>query len=134
MAVSLACVGCATTSNRDWLSSPIEPRAQLDAQALETPPTESESRPRLSHSITLGESFASDAAPASASASTPVQVNVHTQVPIVINNYGGYGYGGYGYGASTRAHAAPVRATSAAPTQVGGDFPAPPDFGPRALR
>lgn len=138
--VSLACGGCATTSGHDWLSSPIEPRTELAAQVSEVsevPPAEIEPRPRLSHSITLGESYASEAAPAaSSSSSPPVQVNVHTQVPIVINNYGGYGYGygGYGYGRAATLHAAPTRSTSAAPTKVGGDFPAPPDYGPRALK
>ena len=134
--ISLACAGCATTSGHDWLSSPIEPRPELAAQVSEVPPAEIEPRPRLSHSITLGESYTNDAVPAASSGSPTVQVNVHTQVPIVINNYGGYGYwyGGYGYGRAATPHATATRATSAAPTKVGGDFPAPPDYGPRALK
>jgi hypothetical protein len=134
--ISLACAGCAATSGHDWLSSPIEPRPELTAQVSEAPLAEIEPRPRLSHSITLGESYTTDAAPAASSGSPTVQVNVHTQVPIVINNYGGYGYGygGYGYGRAATPHATPTRATSAMPTKVGGDFPAPPDYGPRALK
>lgn len=136
LALSLACAGCATTSGHDWLSSPIEPRTDLTAQISEAPLVETEARPRLSHSITLGESYTSEAAPAASSGSPPVQVNVHTQVPIVINNYGGYGYGygGYGYGRAATPRATPARTTSAAPIKVGGDFPAPPDYGPRALK
>lgn len=138
LVISLACAGCATTSGHDWLSSPIEQRAELGAPELEAPPVEVESRPRLSHTITLGESFVSETAPAAASGGTPVQVNVHTQVPIVINNYGGYGYGygygGFGYGRAATPRATPTRTSSAAPSKVGGDFPAPPDYGPRALR
>jgi hypothetical protein len=136
LVVSLACAGCATTSGHDWLSSPIEQRAELDALVSEVPPAQMESRPRLSHTITLGETYTSEAAPAASSGGSPVHVNVHTQVPIVINNYGGYGYGygGYGYGRAATPRAAPTRATSAAPIKVGGDFPAPRDYGPRALR
>jgi len=138
LVVSLACTGCATTSGHDWLSSPIEQRAELDAHVVEVPPAEIASRPRLSHTITLGETYASEAAPAASSGGSPVQVNVHTQVPIVINNYGGYGYGyggyGYGYGRAATPRATPSRATSAAPIKVGGDFPAPRDYGPRALK
>ena len=136
LVVSLACAGCATTSGREWLSSPLDEHAELQAEVLQAPPAESEPRPRLSHIVTLGETYVAEATPAAVSGGPPVQVNVHTQVPIVINNYGGYGYGygGYGYGAAAPSRATPARTTSAAPTKVGGDFPAPPDYGPRALR
>jgi hypothetical protein len=144
LVVGLACAGCATTTERSWLSSPIATRADVYAEVAEAPAATTEPRPRLSHTVTLGETYVGEAKPAVSGGSPPVQVNVHTQVPIVVNNYsgygygyGGYGYGGYGYGGYGRA-AAPrtsgSRTTSAAPIKVGGDFPPPPDYGPRALR
>ncbi|HEX2876912.1 MAG TPA: hypothetical protein VHP33_36920 [Polyangiaceae bacterium] len=133
LVVSLACAGCATTGGHDWLSSPVEERAELRAEVLEAPPSPSESRPRLSQTVTLGETYGTGATPAASSGGPAMQVNVHTQVPVVINNYSGYGYG-YGYGSVAPVRAAPARATSGAPTKVGGDFPAPPDYGPRALK
>jgi hypothetical protein len=95
----------------------------------------------LSHTVTLGESYAVGAepgAPVGAGSGTTVQVNV----PVTINNMGGYGYGygsyGYGYGypyaGGGRVGAAPARTTRSAAPQVGADFPAPPDYGPRALK
>lgn len=114
----------------------MDERAELRAEVLETPPSPSESRPRLSHTVTLGETYVTEATRAAPHGGPAVQVNVHTQVPVVINNYSGYGYGGYGYGYGSVApsRATPARATSGAPTKVGGDFPAPPDYGPRALK
>jgi hypothetical protein len=114
----------------------------MHAAVLEAPAaaTEPRARPRLSHTVTLGETYVGEATPAVSSRGTPVQVNVQTQVPIVINNYGGYGYGygyggyGYGYGRVAAPRSAATRTTSAAPIRVGGDFPAPPDYGPRALK
>jgi hypothetical protein len=99
----------------------------------------------LSHSVTLGESYADSrgtyAAPVGDPA--PVQVNVHTQVPVIVNNYGGYGaygygYGGYGYaggyGVSVRAAGSSGRTTHTTDAKVGADFPAVPDYGPRAMK
>jgi len=141
----LALPGCATTSGRDWLDAPLEPHATVSAQTSVAPTVveePSEARPRLRHTVTLGESFEPPPeAPMVAAGGPSVQVNVSTPVYVSTPAYG-YGYG-YGYGYSSRGAAygdggrvsnAPVRATPSAPTKVGGDFPAPPDYGPRALR
>jgi hypothetical protein len=138
--------GCATTSGREWLDAPLDARA---ASAPAEPPLRLneetiEARPRLRHTVTLGEAYV--AAPtASAAASGPgVQVNVTTQIPVIVKHPAVFGYGyGYGYGPTQNYGSArgfgssagvPVRGASAMPTKVGGDFPAPPDYGPRALR
>jgi hypothetical protein len=141
---SAALSGCATTSGSDWLNSPIDAQAQpmSEASTLSSEPAP-EARPRLNHSITLGESYADSrgtyAGPVGDS--VPVQVNVHTQVPVIVNNYGGYGgygYGAYGYtsgyGVSVRASGSSGRATHTTDTKVGADFPAVPDYGPRAMK
>jgi len=93
-----------------------------------------EARPRLSHTVTLGETYASALAPPVGVAPT-TQVNVTTHVPVTINNWG-YGYG-YGYGGVTASRASvvtvPVRAATS-DQKVGADFPKVPDYGPRALK
>lgn len=140
MALSLALSGCASTSGHEWLNSPLDQRAETWTVSVAQAEPAPDVRPRLSHTVTLGETY-----PAAYDAAAPVgppgvQVNVNTQVINNMGGYGyGYGYGGYGYGSSyargSRASVAPVRATrSAPPTKVGSDFPAPPDYGPRALR
>jgi hypothetical protein len=136
--IGLACAGCATTSGNAWLSSPLEQQAELSHEVSIAAEPSAEARPRLSHTVTLGETYVSPPSPAAPSGVPAVQVNVQTQVPIVVNNYGGYGYGyaygGYGYGANATTRSTSARTSSGAPTKVGGDFPAPPDYGPRALR
>ena len=132
--LSLVLASCAT-SGREWVDSPIE--AQQASAVSATGPMEapSEARPRLNHTVTLGESYATY--PVAARPAAPgVQVNVTT--PVVINNhYGGYGYG-YGYAVPYNSGAAVVaptpRVSQPASQKVGADFPAPPDYGPRALR
>lgn len=141
--LSLSLAGCASTSGNEWLSSPVEaqPRVfettEVAGEATPAP------RPRLSHTVTLGESYAdSTRSVAAAPGAAPLQVNVHT--PVTVNNYAGYGYGGYGYnygsygaygyGITARSSSASVHVSGGTPTQVGGDFPAPPDFGPRAYK
>jgi hypothetical protein len=139
--------GCATTSGREWLDSPIDVATPVpEAAAIVEAPAPTEARPRLRQTITLGESYAVSAGPSAAPVGNPaVQVNVHTQVPVFINNPAGYGYGGYGYGpygydrgaSSYRpgSWGGPGRATThGAAQKVGADFPAPPDYGPRALK
>jgi hypothetical protein len=138
MALSLALSSCASTSGHDWLNSPIEQRAEPPVVRAEQIETVAESRPRLSHTVTLGESYATEATPDAAYAlagGAAVQVNVHTQVPVIINNMGGYGFGyGYPYAYGAGSFAAPVRTTRTAPPKVGADFPVPPDYGPPALK
>ncbi|HXK18328.1 MAG TPA: hypothetical protein VNG33_11025 [Polyangiaceae bacterium] len=138
LALSLALSGCASTSGHEWLNSPLDQQAQASAVSASQMDVAPDARPRLSHTVTLGESYTAEAHPAAQYAAPPVQVNVNTQV---INNMGGYGYSyGYGYGASaygygSRATLAPVRTTTrSTESKVGADFPAPPDYGPRALR
>ncbi len=144
---SLGLPSCATTSGREWLEAPIEPRAPAShAESALTVTDESvEARPRLRHTVTLGETYVAAPQATAPAAGPAVQVNVTNNIPIVVNHPIGYGYGyGYGYGAargygSARGagasfSGAPVRATPSMPTKVGGDFPPPPDYGPRALR
>lgn len=137
--LTLALSGCATTSNSEWLSSPLDPALHSVETARVASEPAPEARPRLSHTVTLGESYV-DAPSASAglpgAAPPPVQVNVHTQVPVIVNNYAGYGYGygSYGYVSSPRSSVSSARASSGPPTQVGGNFPAVPDYGPRAMK
>jgi hypothetical protein len=84
--------------------------------------------------VTLGESYAVNEPVSAGPAGTPpVQVNVTTHVPVVVNNYAGYGYGYYSSTFSGPA-TTPIRATRSTETKVGADFPAPPDYGPRALK
>lgn len=131
---------CAATSGQDWLSSPLDAPAQPSLASVETVDAPGgDSRPRLAHTVTLGESYESVTTSSGAAAPAPVQVNVSTQVPVIINNWGGgYGYGAYGYGYGSygaRSVSGAARSTTrAASPQVGADFPPPPDYGPRALK
>jgi len=137
--IAIAQTSCAATSGQEWLNAPVEPPRALLPTSPENAERVSEAPPRLSHTITLGESYSVAAAPAGPAlvGGPAVQVNV----PVVINNYAGYGaaygYGGYavyGRGAySARGIVAPVRPGGAA-QKVGADFPAVPDYGPRAMK
>jgi hypothetical protein len=146
----LVCVvslpSCAATSGRAWLEAPLDPQAASSAAmatdwAAHEEPTEA--RPRLRHTVTLGESY--EVAGAARPVGSPqLQVNITNQIINHPNGYAGYGYGyaGYGFGyagyarsgTNWRGSGAPVRATPSVPQKVGGDFPAPPDYGPRAFR
>ena len=138
--LALLSFSCATTSGREWLETPVEPRAPVvapraDFASSEEPTT---ARPRLRHTVTLGESYEAASEPAPPGAPPAVQVTVNNQIPVVISHPVGYGYG-YGYVpaysyARAPAAAPAARSTPSAPQKVGGDFPAPPDYGPRALR
>jgi hypothetical protein len=140
LALSLAVSGCASTSGQEWLSSAVDQRSEAQQVGDIETDAVAEPRPRLSHSVTLGESYAAapdPGAPVGAGSGTTVQVNV----PVTINNMGGYGYGysygygyGYPYGGGGPVGAAPARTTRSAAPKVGADFPAPPDYGPRALK
>lgn len=136
---------CATTSGREWLEAPLEPRAPSShaGPAFTVAEEAVEARPRLRHTVTLGESYAAVPQATAAAAGPAVQVNVTNNIPVIVHHPIGYGYGyGYGYGArgygvapgSARFVGAPLKATPSMPTKVGGDFPPPPDHGPRALR
>jgi hypothetical protein len=138
-----ACLaGCAGTSGREWLSAPIEERTTPRFTEVGNISEATESRPRLSHTVTLGETYGAPATPPSTSSApsgATVQVNVQTQVPVTVNHYGGYGYGGYGYGYGAGYPAgtlAPGRATrsAAASQKVGADFPPIVSYGPRAMK
>jgi hypothetical protein len=76
----------------------------------------------------LGESHAgSPPAPTGAAPDAPatVQVNVHTYVPVTINNYGGFDY------AVDHDGAPRARTSRTAPVHPGQDFPTPPSYGPQ---
>jgi len=134
--------GCASTSGRAWIDAPIEERtapASLEVAHADPVP---EARPRLNHTVTLGESYVSVPSSAAGSPGAPgVQVNVTTQVPVTIHNGGGYGYYGYGYGYPVGRSVAPssgavrsISTSQGAPQTVGGNWPAIPDYGPKAMR
>jgi hypothetical protein len=89
------------------------------------PPPVSEARPRLRHTITLGESYASTEPRSATSATTGpnVNVNVATYVPVTVNNYA--------VGVLDTPRAAPAAPSTPSTTPAtGGDFPAPPSYGP----
>lgn len=136
-------VGCTATSGQEWLSSPLDAQAQPSLASVETlDAPDSNSRPRLAHTVTLGESYESVATSPGTPPPPAVQVNVSTQVPVIVNNWGGgygygaSGYGSYGYGSyAARSVSGSARSiTRATSPQVGADFPPPPDYGPRALK
>lgn len=144
LTLSVVLTGCASTGGQDWLNAPLAPlqrHAQLEPPVAETPAAGFDSRPRLNHTVTLGESYLIESNRVYG-AGPLIQVNVQTPVPVVVNNgygYGyGYGYNSYAYNGYGYARGASVRATSArttsAPTRVGGNFPPPADYGPRAMR
>lgn len=141
---SCAATSCAATSGREWLEAPIDPAASSAqrAAAVSVEGEAAEARPRLRHTVTLGETYVAlpDASVSGAGASG-VQVNVTNNIVVNQPSGSGYGYGygpGYAYhygrGSAAGVSAAPIRATSGMPTTVGGDFPAPPDYGPRQLK
>jgi hypothetical protein len=138
--LSVALASCASTSGHEWLNSPIEQRGEAWSTSSAQVDNVAEARPRLSHTITLGESYVAEPTPGAPPVGGPaVQVNVST--PVIVNNYAGYGYGygygvGYGYAPPLGAGlgSTPVRAARAPESKVGADFPAPPSYGPRALR
>ena len=141
LTLSVACAGCATTGGHDWLNEPLAPlqqRAQLAPPAAEAPEAGFDSRPRLNHTVTLGESYLIESNRVAQGAAPFIQVNVQTHVPVVVNS--GYGYSGYGYNpyaAYGYGRVTAVRAsarTASAPAKVGLDFPPPADYGPRAMR
>jgi hypothetical protein len=132
---------CAPTSGREWLSSPIDERAVPTHFEVAPPVTQAEARPRLSHTVTLGQTYA-DSAPrreVAAPSAPTVQVNV----PVTVNHYTGYGYGytgfsntAYGRGSTSGATSPTVgrSSTPSAAHSVGGNWPAIPDYGPKAMR
>jgi hypothetical protein len=134
LTLCFALAGCASTSGREWLNTPIDEHVEAASVSQVPAPAGTDSRPRLSHTVTLGESYdLSEPAAAGPVGAPPVQVSVTTHVPVVVNNYAAYGYGYYPSSFSGPA-TAPVRAAHSTETKVGADFPAPPDYGPRALK
>ena len=137
LALGLVQIGCAATSGQEWLNAPVDQHAALLPPSVETTEATPEAPQRLNHTVTLGESYATYPTPRAAAGGPAVQVNV----PVVINNYAGYGaaygygsYAGYGSVYSARAGAAPVHGSANASQKVGADFPAVPSYGPRAMR
>lgn len=126
LALSLAPVGCSTTSGQDWVNSPLEVAAPPPLEVTVATESTVAPRPRLQHSVTLGESYTgSSPALAAPGEATGVQVNVHTHVPVTINNYGSYGY------AVVDDTTPRARTTRSAPLQPGQDFPSLPNHGPQ---
>lgn len=110
-------------------------------------PARAPTRPRLSQTVTLGQTGYSEMPPPAAEATAPgVVVNnnvtVVNQPPVVWGGYYGYGYGygggGYGGYAPREAPRASTPSTPSAPAQytppVGGDWHSPPSYGPAPMR
>lgn len=149
-------VGCAhsetitpqTAADRDVAAVSESSSTGLEAELL--------TRPRLSKTVTLGEGnrdpvYYAGAAQRGASSGAGFGTNVNivnsfntsTQTS---NYYGGYGYGAYGTYGSRYAVAGsnqafrgdvsrttPTRTSSGTPP-VAGDWPSPPNYGPRTMR
>jgi hypothetical protein len=137
LACLLAQGGCARTSGSDWLREPLPPQAPvLDASFAEpvrdapsaTRPEgvrrQTSARPRLQHTVTLGESYSSPASQSASNstAASPVQVTVQTYVPVSVTSYGSPGY--------VMDGDAPPPAGRGSGLQPGQDFPHPPSYGP----
>jgi hypothetical protein len=148
-AIASSAAGCATTG-LGWVNEPesgvdLSPPAQttrvetgnyrtmnaaLPRETYAQP--RPESRPRLDHSVTLGEVTTFDARPPDpvAGTSTPTVVNVYV-TPSAQPGYVGYG-SGFGLGAPifTGARTAVPIATSSTTMRPGLDWPAVPSHGP----
>jgi len=133
--LTLSTLGCGATAGQDWLAEPLPAAAVSMAQsgerrALETETTP-EARPRLRHTITLGESYVASSTSYASAPSGAASVQVNAYVPITFNN--GYGYGGVGYVyAGDGQHRPPSHAQPSPPSQLqpGQNFPSPPSYGP----
>lgn len=121
------------------------------AMTFETPVALAGPARRLDHTIVLGRDTAlwgdpSSGAPTAEAADgrAPAQTTVILQnnVQIAPNyGFGGYGYGyGYGYGSpvtsgpSNSGYSTSTTTTRPATPPPGGDWPAPPSYGPRPFR
>lgn len=141
--LALTLVGCASTGGRDWLNSPVDAVPTPAEPALAADEPKSDARPRLDHTVTLAGSDAAvprDPLPPGIAYGPTVQVNV----PVTINTHGAYGYG-YGYGvgygrpygtitAGGGVGTSPSVTRSASTSQVGQNWPAVHDYGPKAMR
>lgn len=117
------------------------PRSGLAAAAFPEPRPERDGfvpRRRLEHSVTLGhDAFlpGSRSAPPIESALPSVQIQSPITVVPPRAAWGGYGYGyGYGYGSTLPARPQVTPSSASATPPVAGDWPAPPDSGPRPMR
>jgi hypothetical protein len=121
------------------------------AMTFETPVAAPEPPRRLDHTVVLGRDTAiwgdpSSGAPAAEAADgrapAPTTVILQNNVQIAPNyGFGGYGYGyGYGYGSSVTSgpsnsgYSTSTTTTRPATPPPGGDWPAPPSYGPRPFR
>jgi hypothetical protein len=154
LAVAFGTFGCASTTGSAWVSQP-EPgpftndelelaTAEHPLDALHEPQSSRfdselehdsapQSRPRLAHTVTLGEvhaSYPERAAPAPVGDRAPVSVTINNYVTTAPNGY----YDGY-YAAPFVAHrpdgagSRPHPAPRAAPTHPGQNWPAIPNHG-----
>lgn len=118
------------------------------AMTFETPVAAPEPPRRLDHTVVLGRDTALWGDPA-AGASTAADGRAPAQTTVILQNnvqiaptygFGGYGYGyGYGYGSSVTSgpsNSGYSTSTSTRPSTPppGGDWPAPPSYGPRPFR
>lgn len=123
--LAVSASACATTSGQAWLDTPIEQTREASTDVYIAAEPSTEARPRLRHTITLGESYAATETRAATAASpgSQVNVNVATYVPVTVNTYAG------GFVDSPRAAPSTPSSSSSTPA-TGGDFPAPPSYGP----
>lgn len=168
VALGLVLVGCAHTTETHESSATVvaAPGTREVIAVEEAPPMQAEpprARPRLTQTITLGQS-SSEAAYSAPAPATQGQGGATSNNVVVNNNvivqqappvyYGGYGSYGYGYGSSSRGFASgggfnrgttgawgstgfegPRRTAPAGQTPgVGGNWPAPPSYGPAPMK
>lgn len=123
--------GCASASNADWLREPEQglsaagerlsgsQGAHTLAPVSDAPPV----RPRLRHTVTLGETTSGGlepSAPAAAPTGAPASVTVNNYVTVPAPTYGGW--------TDPRpSRAAPPQGQPAKPA---GSWPSPPSYGP----
>jgi len=152
-AASSLCTACGATG-LDWVSeahsasasaqrvneappfsvAPASATTAIPATAEQSP---TDSRPRLNHTVTLGEIDAPPAsAPADRSSGPALIVNNYNQVNVMTPTFGYGGYGGYGYSripaGFSPGHVTPYPTHSAASSGPlpGQNWPAIADHGP----
>ncbi|MFZ5892082.1 MAG: hypothetical protein ACOY0T_13585 [Myxococcota bacterium] len=132
---------CSATTGRAWVHEPENPNSDADVAAVRElepmpepvslPPVQDSNqsldapRPRLSRTISLGQSDTAFVRPA--------PVTTATQPPVVVNivNYQAAPYAGYGYPLTYRGSAplATPRSSGGVPA-LGQDWARPPSYGP----
>ncbi len=110
------------------------------AMTFETPVAPGEPARRLDHTVVLGRDTALWGDPAAGASTEAADGRAPATTTVILQNNvqiaPNYGYGGYGYGSVTSGawnsgYSTPMRPATPPP---GGDWPAPPSYGPRPFR